>query len=286
MYDVSGPIFPGSALIWPYFGPHLALFWPPFGPIFVRAAWPYFFCLHWYSQTSFRLRMDRVIDRLYIGDLKSATAAPSNPRITHVVNLSGFQYYVPPRVFYLQLPIPDLPSPPITPYFGMTNKFIDEGRRTGNVLVHCYAGRSRSATIVIAYLMYSGASFKESLALLKNCRPIIQPNSGFLRELENYQPMTKKRKADGKGETSASEKRQRVSPNPVEVQVTEGVPAHFLCPFTNCGRGWNVRGNHTAWDFTAVPVGRGSKRPAGTRSRKKVKQSVTKHISTYHLRKT
>lgn len=37
--------------------------------------------------------------------------------------------------------------------FDEINTLIDEGRQNGGVLVHCYAGVSRSSTFVIGYIM-------------------------------------------------------------------------------------------------------------------------------------
>jgi protein-tyrosine phosphatase len=61
--------------------------------------------------------------------------------------------------------------------------FIREAK--GPVLVHCKAGISRSATIVIAYLMvYNNKSFRESRLFLKSKRELISPNSTFIKDLQ------------------------------------------------------------------------------------------------------
>ena len=52
----------------------------------------------------------------------------------------------------------------------------------------CALGMSRSATIVIAYLMKSrGMSLKDSLALVKSRRPIVRPNDKFMKQLREYE---------------------------------------------------------------------------------------------------
>lgn len=56
------------------------------------------------------------------------------------------------------------------------------------VLFHCYAGVSRSSTIAIAYLMsIYGMSLDNAYNLVKQQRPIIQPNYGFAEALKNMQ---------------------------------------------------------------------------------------------------
>jgi protein-tyrosine phosphatase len=41
----------------------------------------------------------------------------------------------------------------ISSLFDITYDFIEKSRKTTNILIHCYAGISRSATVLIAYLM-------------------------------------------------------------------------------------------------------------------------------------
>lgn len=54
---------------------------------------------------------------------------------------------------------------------------------TGKILVHCAVGVSRSATLVLAYLMlYHHLTLVEAIKKVKDHRGII-PNRGFLRQL-------------------------------------------------------------------------------------------------------
>jgi protein-tyrosine phosphatase len=55
------------------------------------------------------------------------------------------------------------------------------------ILIHCQAGMSRSASVAIALLArLQSISFHEALALVQQKRPMIQPNEGFIKMLENY----------------------------------------------------------------------------------------------------
>lgn len=53
--------------------------------------------------------------------------------------------------------------------------------RHGHVLVHCAAGLSRSATVVISWLMRRYQwNVQLAMAFVRSCRPIIHPNSSFM----------------------------------------------------------------------------------------------------------
>ncbi|KTG38377.1 hypothetical protein cypCar_00018056 [Cyprinus carpio] len=59
----------------------------------------------------------------------------------------------------------------------------------GVVLVHCNAGVSRSASVVIGFLMsQEKMSFDEAFSAVKTARPYIQPNPGFMSQLKKYNP--------------------------------------------------------------------------------------------------
>jgi len=58
----------------------------------------------------------------------------------------------------------------------------------GRVLVHCAAGVSRSASVVISYLMkLKHIRAAEAIDMVKQVRPFINPNPGFLRQLKQYE---------------------------------------------------------------------------------------------------
>lgn len=72
--------------------------------------------------------------------------------------------------------------------------YIDRALRSGrSVLVHCQQGVSRSASIVIAYLIrYHGMSFDAAHSLLKRKRACVKPNPGFVRALQDWEGFVKR----------------------------------------------------------------------------------------------
>ncbi|KAI7834370.1 protein-tyrosine phosphatase-like protein [Kickxella alabastrina] len=79
----------------------------------------------------------------------------------------------------------------ITPglfYFPACNEFISGALAVGGrVLVHCMAGQSRSATAAAAYLMHEQKlTAEQAVQAVKQRRPQIYPNQGFLDQLDLY----------------------------------------------------------------------------------------------------
>lgn len=112
-------------------------------------------------------------------------------KISHILNVGyGIENIFPREFDYKNINILDLPNTAITSYFQECFDFIDQARtQNGVVLVHCNAGVSRSASIVIGYLMQlHGLDFKDAFSVVKNARQVISPNPGFVEQLKNYQP--------------------------------------------------------------------------------------------------
>ena len=60
------------------------------------------------------------------------------------------------------------------------------------VLVNCWQGASRSATIVLAYMLkYSDLGLAEAVRTLKKARDV-RPNTGFLLQLLQYESQLNK----------------------------------------------------------------------------------------------
>ena len=82
----------------------------------------------------------------------------------------------------------------IIQYFGECLKFIKGDEK---VLVHCAAGASRSATIVIAYMMWNKQkSYEEASKIVRDKRPIVYPNTGFREQLKIFEKLLIENKYD------------------------------------------------------------------------------------------
>lgn len=137
----------------------------------------------------------QVLPGLFIGPIGAARnlKALRKRGITHILNVSpivpcyfrdnpegAFTYHV--------VPIYDDSSVDLLPHLEKAVEFIAAGRKAGGVLVHCYAGQSRSASFVIAYLLAKESmSLSEAWTTVRRARPSVQPNQGFLRQLAEYE---------------------------------------------------------------------------------------------------
>ncbi|XP_017057817.1 dual specificity protein phosphatase 19 [Drosophila ficusphila] len=110
-------------------------------------------------------------------------------KITHILSVGIQTPFVewPTPVKCKFLPCLDLPETDLMHYvLPVSLEFIDEARRSqGCVLVHCNAGVSRSASVVIGYLMQRrDMCYDDAYNLVKSWRPCIQPNAGFIQQLK------------------------------------------------------------------------------------------------------
>ncbi len=111
--------------------------------------------------------------------------------VTHVLNVASMvENFYPDKFVYKNLDIYDLPSTDITQYFEEAFRFIDAGRADdGCVFVHCNAGVSRAASLVIGYVMKTeGVDYDKAFHYVKQQRPAICPNYGFRQQLQKYKP--------------------------------------------------------------------------------------------------
>lgn len=128
-------------------------------------------------------------NKLYLTDMFAANdkALLTNRNIKGIISLGGLDE----QVHYINhdgidhhwVYIDDDESEPISDHFDECINFIDS--TNGPVLVHCWAGISRSATIVVAYLMRKREmNYKEAIQFVQKRRSFICPNDGFLDQLK------------------------------------------------------------------------------------------------------
>jgi len=133
---------------------------------------------------------------VFIGNAEFARNMPllKNLGITHVINcaqeIPNFHEGLPEAPSYLHLNLDDIPTQNIQQYFTQTYNFIQSIlSKGGKVLIHCAMGISRSVTILLYFLMNAEKiSAGEALDRVRRCRPIANPNPGFMEQLRLSSP--------------------------------------------------------------------------------------------------
>ncbi|XP_052060722.1 dual specificity protein phosphatase 3-like isoform X1 [Mytilus californianus] len=140
---------------------------------------------------------NEVYPGIFIGDKEIASNIEKlqKENITHVLNCAqgtkfnqintSSGYFKNARIQYYGIKANDISTFKMAPEFDKAAEFLDNALKDqGNkVYVHCHQGISRSATIVLAFLMLKrGMTLIEALKTVRDHRAV-HPNDGFVKQL-------------------------------------------------------------------------------------------------------
>ncbi|KAI0743440.1 protein-tyrosine phosphatase-like protein [Daedaleopsis nitida] len=144
-----------------------------------------------------------IVPGLFVCDLYTATspAVIEQLGITHVVSvLRKPPYRYPRQIEHLCVPLEDRTDANLLDYLDYSVRWIrdaldvttDDGG--GRVLVHCVWGKSRSASLAVAFLVAArGMSLDAALHVVRTRRRVTRPNPGFVAQLQVYERVTRLR---------------------------------------------------------------------------------------------
>ena len=134
----------------------------------------------------------KITDRIYLGNAYNARDYYNleSKNIGLILNCTEeIPNYFEDCFEYKKIIIDDVNDADITPYLDeyadLINSYIKNNDK--NILIHCFMGSSRSATILLAYLIkYKKYTPEKSLEYIKNLREIVNPNTSFFNQLKNH----------------------------------------------------------------------------------------------------
>ena len=134
-----------------------------------------------------------IIDKVFIGSYANAKDKEELEKynIKYILNCaSECNNIFEDKIKYLKLDIKDQNDFPIQDFFEKGAEFIHESlnNNDGNILIHCMQGKSRSTTILMAYLIkYKKEDTNSSYKIIKAKRRLAMPNLGFMYKLREFE---------------------------------------------------------------------------------------------------
>uniref|UniRef100_A0AAY4C8L3 protein-serine/threonine phosphatase n=1 Tax=Denticeps clupeoides TaxID=299321 RepID=A0AAY4C8L3_9TELE len=133
----------------------------------------------------------KILDYLYLGSEWNAANFEELQKnnVGYILNVTmEIDNFFPESFSYMNIRVYDVEATDLLSHWKNTYNFINSARLSGQaVLVHCKMGVSRSASTVLAYLMkQKGWTLETALTYVRERRPIVHPNEGFLKQLQIY----------------------------------------------------------------------------------------------------
>ncbi|KAF7315003.1 Phosphatases II [Mycena indigotica] len=134
--------------------------------------------------------VDEIISsQIFLANLAAAQSCSTRERfgITHIVSVCLDYPSTGPN--HLVIPVNDCEYDDLLIHLPETCSFIEEAlSQGGRVLIHCLMGVSRSTTVLAAYFMKTRLlSASAAISFIRKRRPCVQPNYGFLKQLDAFQ---------------------------------------------------------------------------------------------------
>ncbi|XP_052344243.1 protein phosphatase Slingshot homolog 1-like isoform X2 [Oncorhynchus keta] len=133
----------------------------------------------------------KIFDYLFLGSEWNAANFEELQKnnVGYILNITReIDNFFPESFSYMNIRVYDVEATDLLSHWKDTYTFINTARQSGKaVLVHCKMGVSRSGSTVVAYAMKQQRwPLEVALSYVRDRRPIVQPNVGFMKQLHTY----------------------------------------------------------------------------------------------------
>ena len=137
---------------------------------------------------------DQIIENIWLGHFNAANDVNNLKKegIKNILTImdKATPYYNEKDNFnHKTIKVSDEPTSNIIRHFGECLNFM---KGCDKILVHCMSGASRSASVVIAYIMWAQKkSYEDAFNFVNKKRPVAFPNFGFREQLKIFEKLLK-----------------------------------------------------------------------------------------------